>query len=130
MRTTATAHRRRPGGGDQLAIKLELAANSCALITSVAAQKIYGTRGRSRLDPNGRWAEIKLQSKLAAGADLEWLPQETVVFEGGLLQQQHRVELAENASWLGIDVVRLGRTARGKPWVAVAGAAALKYGVI
>lgn len=101
-------------GGDQLAIKLELAPNSCALITSVAAQKIYGTRGRSRLDPNGRWAEIKLRSKLAAGADLEWLPQETVVFKGGLLEQQHRVELAENASWLGIDVVRLGRTASGE----------------
>jgi len=93
-------------GGDQLKIELGLGANSRALITSVAAQKVYGIKGQ--------WAHIDIETQLGPGADLEWLPQETLVFEGGLLQQQQRLELAENASWLGIDVVRFGRTARGE----------------
>ena len=101
-------------GGDQLDIALRAASGSRAFITSVAAQKIYGSRGRSRVQPQGRWAQIALQAELEAGADLEWLPQETVVFAGALLEQQQHITLAPGASWLGADVVRLGRTARGE----------------
>jgi urease accessory protein len=101
-------------GGDALSIALQLGANSRALISSVAAQKIYGSRHRSRVQPQGRWAQIRTESELAAGAELEWLPQETVVFAGALLEVEHNVVLAAGASWLGMDVVRLGRTARGE----------------
>ncbi len=101
-------------GGDGLAISAELDAGSRALLTSVAAQKVYGSRGRSRLQPDGRWAQLTLEVELGPGADLEWLPQETVVFAGGLFEQVQRLQLAADASWLGIDVVRLGRTARGE----------------
>lgn len=101
-------------GGDQLEIGLHAAAGSRSFLTSVAAQKIYGSRGRSRVQPQGRWAQISLQAELEAGADLEWLPQETVVFAGALLEQQQRISLEPGASWLGADVVRLGRTARGE----------------
>ncbi len=101
-------------GGDGLTIAAELEAGSRALLTSVAAQKVYGSRGRSRLQPQGRWARLELDVRLGPGADLEWLPQETVVFAGGLLEQVQRLQLAADASWLGIDVVRLGRTARGE----------------
>jgi urease accessory protein len=101
-------------GGDGLTITADLAAGSRALLTSVAAQKVYGSRGRSRLQPEGRWAQLALEVQLGPGADLEWLPQETVVFAGGLLDQVQRLQLAADASWLGIDVVRLGRTARGE----------------
>lgn len=101
-------------GGDQLEIALHAAAGSRSFLTSVAAQKIYGSRGRSRVQPQGRWAQITLQAELEAGADLEWLPQETVVFAGALLEQQQQITLAPGASWLGADVVRLGRTARGE----------------
>ena len=101
-------------GGDALTITADLAAGSRALLTSVAAQKVYGSRGRSRLQPDGRWTQLALDVQLGPGADLEWLPQETVVFAGGLLEQVQRLQLAADASWLGIDVVRLGRTARGE----------------
>ena len=101
-------------GGDQLEIDLHAAAGSRAFLTSVAAQKIYGSRGRSRVQPQGRWVQIALRAELEPGADLEWLPQETVVFAGALLEQQQRITLAPGASWLGADVVRLGRTARGE----------------
>ena len=101
-------------GGDQLTLRAHLAPGSQALITSVAAQKVYGTVGRSRLVPQGQWARQSLHFSLEAGSDLEWLPQELVLFAGGLLEQNVTVELAAGASWLGMDVVRLGRSAAGE----------------
>ena len=101
-------------GGDRLSLALELAANSRALLTSVAAQKVYGSVGRSFLAPEGRWARQDLTARLAPGADLEWLPQELVLYGDGLLEQHTRVELAAGASWLGMEVVRFGRTAAGE----------------
>ena len=101
-------------GGDQLTLRAHLAPGSQALITSVAAQKVYGTVGRSRLVPQGQWAQQSLYFSLEAGSDLEWLPQELVLFAGGLLEQNLTVELAAGASWLGMDVVRLGRSAAGE----------------
>ncbi|MCP9819956.1 urease accessory protein UreD [Synechococcus sp. Cruz-9H2] len=98
-------------GGDELSIGAELGPHSRVLLTSVAAQKVYGSVGRSRLAPDGSWSRQRLSFELQEGADLEWLPQEVVVFAGGLIEQSCRVELAEGASWLGADVVRLGRSA-------------------
>ncbi|MEB3307156.1 MAG: urease accessory protein UreD [Cyanobacteriota bacterium] len=101
-------------GGDQLQIEAELGPGSRALITSVAAQKVYGSVRRSRCHPAGRWAQQQLQFRLAPGSDLEWLPQELVLYADALYQQQMRVELAEGASLLSAEVVRLGRTAAGE----------------
>jgi len=101
-------------GGDRLSVSLDLEADSRALLTTVAAQKVYGTIGRSRLAPRGSWARQELVVRVAPGADLEWLPQELVLFADGLFQQEARVELAAGASWLGAEVVRLGRTAAGE----------------
>jgi len=101
-------------GGDQLTIRADLTAGSRALLTSVAAQKVYGSVGRSRLAPEGSWVRQGLEFELAETADLEWLPQELVLFEGALFEQDCRVELAAGASWLGAEVVRLGRSADGE----------------
>ena len=101
-------------GGDRLSLEVELGAGSSALLTSVAAQKVYGSVGRSRQAPAGLWAGQELRMTLAEGADLEWLPQELVLYADGLYRQKLRVELAPGASWLGAEVVRLGRTAAGE----------------
>ncbi|MFZ0408127.1 MAG: urease accessory protein UreD [Cyanobium sp.] len=101
-------------GGDRLSIDVGLAAGSRALVTSVAAQKVYGSVGRSRRAPEGDWAVQELQVDVAAGADLEWLPQELVLYADGLYEQRARVTLAATASWLGAEVVRLGRSAAGE----------------
>ena len=100
-------------GGDELTIEAHLEAGSRALLTSVAAQKVYGSIGRSRLAPEGRWAGQALCFRLDPEADLEWLPQEVVLFAGGLFRQRTRVELAAGASFLGAEVVRLGRSGSG-----------------
>ena len=101
-------------GGDQLSITVHLEPGSRALLTSVAAQKVYGTIGRSRLRPEGAWALQELAFQLEEGADLEWLPQELVVYADGLYEQRTRVNLAPGAGWLGAELVRLGRTAAGE----------------
>jgi urease accessory protein len=101
-------------GGDRLSITVHLEPGSRALLTSVAAQKVYGTIGRSRLRPEGAWALQELAFQLEEGADLEWLPQELVVYAEGLYEQRTRVNLAPGAGWLGAELVRLGRTAAGE----------------
>ena len=101
-------------GGDQLRIEASLQPGSRALLTSVAAQKVYGSIGRSRSHPAGRWAQQQLEFRLEAGSDLEWLPQELVLYADALYQQQATVELAADASFLAAEVVRLGRTAAGE----------------
>lgn len=98
-------------GGDQLNITAQLGPGSRVLLTSVAAQKVYGSIGRSRVSPAGTWARQELSFKVGAGADLEWLPQDLVLYANGLYEQRTRVWLASGASWLGAEVVRLGRTA-------------------
>ena len=101
-------------GGDALRISAQLEPGSRALLTSVAAQKVYGSVGRSRCAPSGRWARQALQFELESGSDLEWLPQELVLYADALFEQTIRVELAADASFLTADVVRLGRTAAGE----------------
>ena len=101
-------------GGDRLSITVQLEPGSRALLTSVAAQKVYGSIGRSRLRPEGAWALQDLAFELQEGADLEWLPQELVLYADGLYEQRTRVTLAPTAGWLGAELVRLGRTAAGE----------------
>ena len=101
-------------GGDRLSVDLQLEPHSRALLTSVAAQKVYGSIGRSRRHPEGAWAKQTLTFEIGAAADLEWLPQELVLYADGLYEQHTRVNLAPGAGWLGAELVRLGRTAAGE----------------
>jgi len=97
-------------GGDRLSLDLELQPNAHALITTAAAGKIYRS--------NGMEAQQTGQIQIAPGACLEWLPQETIVFEQAQYRQQMRVDLAPGATWLGWEVTRFGRTARGEKFCA------------
>ena len=101
-------------GGDQLTLAIEAKAHSRALITTVAAQKAYGSVGRSQVHPGGRWARQRVEVQLEQGSDLEWLPQELVLYSGALYEQTLQVNLAADAAFLGAEVVRFGRTAAGE----------------
>ena len=45
---------------------------------------------------------------------LEWLPQETIVFDGSKVDLEIAIELSDDARFIGWDVVCLGRTAAGE----------------
>jgi urease accessory protein len=96
-------------GGDRLSLNLHLQPNTHALITSAAAGKIYRS--------NGLEARQTVEMQVEAGACLEWLPQENIIFNDANYRQDLRVELATNATWMGWEITRLGRTARGEEFL-------------
>jgi urease accessory protein len=93
-------------GGDRLDIDIDLQSRSRAVITTAAAGKIYSS--------NGAIATQNIVQNIGENACLEWLPQETIIFNGALFHQHLRVNLAATASWLGWELNRFGRTARGE----------------
>lgn len=101
-------------GGDRLSQYLHLEPNTQVMVSTPAAAKVYGSRGRSRRSPSGLEASQIVSIHIEPGAYLEWLPQETIVFEGAVFRQELRVELGAGATWCGWDIARFGRTARGE----------------
>ncbi|WP_414754202.1 urease accessory protein UreD [Anabaena sp. CCY 9910] len=93
-------------GGDRLSYNLHLQPNAQALITTAAAGKVYRSEGLQ--------ARQTIEIKIDAGACLEWLPQETILFNGAIYRQDLRVELATGANFLGWEITRFGRSARGE----------------
>ncbi|MDX2239202.1 MAG: urease accessory protein UreD [Leptolyngbyaceae cyanobacterium bins.302] len=97
-------------GGDRLSLNLDLQPRAHALVTTAAASKIYRS--------NGQEAQQEVRIQIAPNACLEWLPQETIVFEQAQYRQQMRVDLAPGATWMGWEITRFGRTARGEQFLA------------
>jgi urease accessory protein len=96
-------------GGDRLSQNFHLQSNAKTSITTAAASKIYRS--------NGQLAKQNINIKIDAGAWLEFLPQETIVFNGAVYRQDLQVELAPGASWLGWEITRFGRSARGEKFL-------------
>ncbi len=93
-------------GGDELAIRVALEAGAHALLTTPGAGKWYRSAGAE--------ARQTLDFRVAAGAALEWLPQESIVFDGARATMRSRVELAADARFIGWEVLCLGRRAAGE----------------
>jgi urease accessory protein len=93
-------------GGDRNSLTFHLQPHAQALITTATASKIYRSNGLQSIQ--------KVQMQVEADACLEWLPQEAIVFDGAIYRQDLQVELAVGARWLGWEITRFGRTARGE----------------
>lgn len=89
-------------GGDRLAIDVDVGAQAWAQLTSPGAAKWY--RAASP-------AYQTLNLRVAPGATLEWLPQETIVFSGAQARLTTTIDLQGDARLLYWDVVALGRPA-------------------
>jgi urease accessory protein len=90
-------------GGDQLEIAARLEAGAAALLTTPGATKCYRSPG-----PEARQTQ---SFAVGAGASLEWLPQETILFPGARMELSTRVDLAEDARYIGWEINCLGRPA-------------------
>jgi urease accessory protein len=77
-----------------------------ALLTTPGAGKWYRSAGP--------WAAQGLAFDVAAGACLEWLPQETIVFDGARARLGAQVRLAADACYIGWEILCLGRTGSGE----------------
>jgi len=103
-----------PGGlvaGDALSVAVAVDPGARALVTTPAAGKVY--RGDERPA-----ASVRQRLTVGAGGSLEWFPQETIVFEGGRVELETRVELAEESAFVGWELVCLGRPAAGEGFTA------------
>ena len=98
-----------PGGivaGDRLAIDVQVDANANALITTPGTQKWYRS--------SGKLASAVTRLRVAGKASLEWMPQETMVFDGVWAEQALSIALAPGARFFGWEILCLGRTTRGE----------------
>jgi urease accessory protein len=93
-------------GGDGLELDVEVAPRAHALLTTPAATKLYRSGSAQ--------AAIQQTLRVAAGARLEWLPQETIAFSAAQVDVLTRVELERGARWLGWEILCLGRPASGE----------------
>jgi urease accessory protein len=94
-------------GGDRLRLSVAADAGAAALCTPQAAEKIYRS-------PDDSAATIDLTLDVAAGAALEWLPQEMILFDGARLDRRIAVALGGDARLLAGDITVFGRIARGE----------------
>jgi urease accessory protein len=93
-------------GGDRLDIAVEAGDGVCVTATTQAAEKIYRATGRD--------ACIDVAITAMPGSWLEWLPQETILFDGARLVRRTRVEVTPGARFLGCELAVFGRSARGE----------------
>jgi urease accessory protein len=98
-----------PGGlvsGDLLELEIALAAGARALLTTPAATKLYRSGGAP--------ARQQQRFRVAAGARLEWLPQETIAYVGADARLVTSVELEPGAEFIGFEILCLGHPASGE----------------
>ena len=91
-------------GGDELDISAAVGEKAAALLTTPGAAKWYRSAGP--------WASQRIS--LATQGVLEWLPQETIVFDGALADAELEADLDADAGLIGWDIVCLGRTGSGE----------------
>lgn len=97
-------------GGDRLKIDVTVEANAHALITTPGATKWYKANGKQSMQ--------QVEINLATDAVLEWLPQETILYNAADTLSATRVNLGAGALYLGWEVLCLGRTASGESFAA------------
>ena len=97
-------------GGDLLEFEANIGINSKVLLTTSSAQKVYGSVGRSKINPKGSFSSQTTKINILGNSHLEYLPQETIVFANGLYSQEFKIKISDKSSFLFTDLTRLGRS--------------------
>lgn len=97
-------------GGDRLNYTLEIGQGCRVLATTQTAERGYASLGTA--------AEVLVTAKVGSGGRLDWLPQETLLFEGANLTRRTAIDLAADAECLLAETIVLGRLAMGETLVA------------
>ncbi|HZF32083.1 MAG TPA: urease accessory protein UreD [Gammaproteobacteria bacterium] len=92
-------------GGDELVLDTAVANGAASLLTTPAATKFYRSDGP---------ASVQTQAlRVAAGASLEWLPLDTILFGGSRARITTDVHLDSGARFAGWEMTSLGRPLSG-----------------
>lgn len=95
-------------GGDSIAFSIEVGDGAAMLASTQAAERVY------RAVEGSAPAQAKLRLKLGAGARLDWLAQETILFDGGRLVRRIEIDMAADARLLMVEPIVFGREAMGE----------------
>jgi urease accessory protein len=93
-------------GGDRLSFAVTLGDGARAVATTQTAERAYASSA-------GR-AVMEVALRLGAGAALDWLPQETILFDRSTLARRTQADLGPGARLLLAETVVLGRAAMGE----------------
>ncbi|MGL4976036.1 MAG: urease accessory protein UreD [Bosea sp. (in: a-proteobacteria)] len=93
-------------GGDRMRTQIAVDDGAKAVVSTQAAEKIYRSQGADTC--------IETQLSVGAGAQLDWLPQETILFSGGRLKRSLDVSLAKDSQLMICECLYFGRVAMGE----------------
>ncbi|KQM14743.1 urease accessory protein UreD [Novosphingobium sp. Leaf2] len=93
-------------GGDAVTQDVMWDTGTAAVLTTQAAEKVYGSRGPA--------STVSTRLTVAAGAHGEWLPQETILFDGARLEREAAIVVQGDATLLWCECLVFGRLARGE----------------
>lgn len=93
-------------GGDHATYDFEIGAGAQVTLTTQSAEKIY----RAESNP----AQVDVTLRAGDGADVEWLPQETILFDGARLQRRLDVDIEDTSRLTMLESVIYGRIAMGE----------------
>ena len=93
-------------GGDIIKQEFEWGEQARGAITTLTAEKIYRSLGSP--------VYVTTKIRIAANADVEWLPQETILFDRSDLDRTLDVEMSADATFLAVEIIVFGRTAMGE----------------
>lgn len=97
--------------GDRLSFAVDLRDRTRALATTQTAERAYRATGAA--------AQARVALSVGAGGWLDWLPQETILYDNARLDRTTTVDLAPDAGCLLLEMVVLGRLAMGEHPVAL-----------
>ncbi|QYZ71584.1 urease accessory protein UreD [Neotabrizicola shimadae] len=92
--------------GDRLSYALQAAPGLSATATTQTAERAYRA-------PSGP-AQMVVSHRVGQGARLDWLPQETILFDGASLERRTEIALEGDAACLMLEAVVMGRAAMGE----------------
>jgi urease accessory protein len=93
-------------GGDRFEVAISAGEGTRLTLTTAAAEKVYRAQDIA--------ARLDISLKAASGANLAWLPQETILFDRAKISRRIDIDLAEHASLLLCEIVVFGRAAMGE----------------
>jgi urease accessory protein len=91
---------------DNVRLAISLEPGAAAHVTAGAAEKIYRSTGAT--------TAITQDLAVEPGGWLEYLPPETILFDGARLRRHTRIALMPSAGFLGGGILVFGRRARGE----------------
>ena len=95
-------------GGDRLDLSFTVALGASVTVAAQAAERFY--RALARDAPS----RVRTTVTVAQGGALEWLPQETILFDRCALDRRLHVDLAADACFLAVETLVFGRAAMGE----------------